>query len=96
MYRVAFGNVVIPLAALAVDLDALEADILLQQGLRQQGNGLADEAVQPLAGVIPADRQFFLEKPSFPEPIIGEISANVNAFCIDKRETITYNIKATA
>ena len=42
----------VPLGALAVDLDALEADILLQQGGGQQRQILCNKAVQPLAGVI--------------------------------------------
>ena len=46
------GETVIPLGALAVALDALEADVFLQKGIRQQRHRLAHKAVQPLAGVI--------------------------------------------
>ena len=38
--------------ARAVDLDALEADVLLRQRGGQQGNGLEQKAVEPLVGVI--------------------------------------------
>ena len=49
----------VPLGALAVHLDALETDVLLQQALRQQGHRFSHEAVQPLAGVVGVYPQFF-------------------------------------
>ena len=54
----------VPPGALAVELDALEADVLLQKSLRQQRHGLAHKAVQPLPGVVGADCQFLHYIPS--------------------------------
>ena len=48
----------VPLGALAVDLDALEADILLQQGRGQQRQIFGDKAVQPLSGVVFSNGKF--------------------------------------
>ena len=45
--------------ALAANLDAFDADVLLQQGFRQQGNGLGYKAVQTLACVIFPNSKFF-------------------------------------
>jgi hypothetical protein len=42
----------VPLAALAVALHPFDADILLHEGRRQQGQGLGQKAVQPLARVV--------------------------------------------
>ena len=42
----------VALGAGSVDLDALEADVLLRQRGGQQGNGLEQKAVEPLVGVI--------------------------------------------
>ena len=41
----------VALGAFAVQLDSLEADIFLRQRSRQQGNGLDQKAIEPLAGV---------------------------------------------
>ena len=49
---VALAQAVVALSAGSVDLDALEADVLLRQRGGQQGNGLAEKAVEPLIGVI--------------------------------------------
>ena len=59
LQHVAFVQVRIPFGALAVELDALEADVLLQQRFRQQGNGFPDKAVEPLAGVVFLYNQLF-------------------------------------
>ena len=45
----------VPLAALAVALHPLDADILLHKGRRQQGQSLGQKAVQPLARVVFSD-----------------------------------------
>ena len=55
LQRIAFAQTVVPLGARAVDLDALEADVLLRERGGQQGNGLEQKAVEPLAGVIFVD-----------------------------------------
>ena len=49
---VALAQAVVALGAGSVDLDALEADVLPRQRGGQQGNGLAEKAVEPLIGVI--------------------------------------------
>ena len=49
---VALAQAVVALGAGSVDLDALEADVLLRQRGGQQGNGLEQKAVEPLVGVI--------------------------------------------
>ena len=49
----------VPLGTAAVALDALDADVLLGQGSREQGNGLGQEPVQTLSGVVGADGKFF-------------------------------------
>ena len=46
------AQAVVSLGAGSVDLDALEADVLLRQRGGQQGNGLEQKAVEPLVGVI--------------------------------------------
>ena len=48
----------VPLGPLAVDLYPLDADILLGQGGGEQGQGLAQPAVQPLPGVVGSDGEF--------------------------------------
>ena len=52
MQHVPLLQALIPLGPASVDLDALEADVLLRQRGGQQGNGLAEKAVEPLIGVI--------------------------------------------
>ena len=42
----------IPLGGLPIDLDALEADILLQKTVRQQGNCFGYKAVETLSGIV--------------------------------------------
>ena len=59
MQRISGGQARIALGALAVELDALEADVFLRQRGREQGNGLGQKAVEPLPGVILGDREFF-------------------------------------
>ena len=49
---VALAQTAVSFGARAVDLDALEADVLLRQRGGQQGNGLEQKAVEPLVGVI--------------------------------------------
>ena len=49
---VALAQAVVALGAGSVDLDALEADVLLRQRGGQQGNGLEQKAVEPLVSVI--------------------------------------------
>ena len=49
---VALAQAVVALGAGSVDLDALEADVLLRQRGGQQGNGLEQKAVEPLISVI--------------------------------------------
>ena len=49
---VALAQTAVSFGAGSVDLDALEADVLLRQRGGQQGNGLAEKAVEPLIGVI--------------------------------------------
>ena len=58
LQHVALGQTVIPLRPRIVPLDALQADILLRQRRRQQGNGLGQKTVQPLPGVVFSDFQF--------------------------------------
>ena len=55
----------VPLGALAVDLDALEADIFLQQRRRQQRHGLGHKPVQPLARVVFAYGELFHKRIPF-------------------------------
>ena len=56
----------VPLRPGAIALDALDADIFLGQGGGQQGHGLGQEPIQPLAGIIGADGQFLhLPFPTF-------------------------------
>ena len=43
----------------AVTLDALDADIFLGQGSRQQGNRLRKKTIQSLTGIVGADGKFF-------------------------------------
>ena len=45
--------------AFAVELDALETDVFLQQRLRQQGNGFSDKSIEPLACVVAFDSKLF-------------------------------------
>ena len=52
LQNVPLRKTLIPHSPLAVHLDALEADVFLQQRRRQQGQGLAHEPIQPLAGVV--------------------------------------------
>ena len=52
MQRVAEGEPRVALRTLAVELDTLETDVLLQQRLRQQRHGLSHKAVKTLTGVI--------------------------------------------
>ena len=56
--HVALHQPVVPLGPLAVALDPLDADIFLCQGRREQGEGFAQPAVQPLARVVGADGKF--------------------------------------
>ena len=49
---VALAQAVVALGAGSVDLDALEADVLLRQRGGQQGNGLEQKAVETLVSVI--------------------------------------------
>jgi len=55
----------IPLRPLAVDLDPLQADVLLQQGRGEQRQVLGHKAVQPLSGVIFSNGKFPHEHPPF-------------------------------
>ena len=48
----------VPLGTLAVELHPLDADVLLGQGGREDGEGLAQPPVQSLAGVILPDGEF--------------------------------------
>ena len=57
LHHVALGQPLVPLGAAAVDLDALDADVLLQQCRRQQRQRLGHKAIQPRAGVIFPDDQ---------------------------------------
>ena len=57
LHHVALGQALVPLGSGAVDLDALDAYVLLQQRRRQQRQRLGHEAVQPCAGVIFPDGQ---------------------------------------
>ena len=68
----------VALGALAVALDALEADIFLQQRFRQQGNGFADEAVEPLTGVIFAYLDLFHVTHHLHATIIADFQRIVN------------------
>ena len=56
LQHVALVQTHVALGPFAVELDALEADVLLQQRFRQQRNGFSDKAVQPLTGVVFLDR----------------------------------------
>ena len=61
--RVAFG-------ALAVELDALEADVFLQQRFRQKRHGFAHKTVETLARVVVPDGKllhFNKKSPSNPQ-----------------------------
>ena len=50
--KVALHQPVVPLGALSVALDPLETDVLLGQGSGEEGQGLAQPAVQALPGVV--------------------------------------------
>ena len=58
LQHVPHRQALIPLAALPVALDALDADVFLQEGGGKQGQGLGHKAVQPLSCVVFADGQF--------------------------------------
>ena len=49
----------VPFGSRAVELDPLDADVLLGQRGRQQGNSLSQKPVQPLAGIVGGDGEFF-------------------------------------
>ena len=49
----------IPLRSSAIELDPLDADVLLGQRSRQQRNCLGKEAVQPLPGIIFSNGKLF-------------------------------------
>ena len=68
----------IALDALAAELNALETDVFLHQRLRQQGNGLSDEAVEPLAGVIFAYLDLFHSMYHLHATIIADFQRIVN------------------
>ena len=55
MQNVPFLQPLVPLGPGSVALDALEADVFLQQRRGQQGQTLGYEAVQPLPGVVFSD-----------------------------------------
>ena len=78
MQHVPLDQAHVALGGLAVALDALEADIFLQQQFRQQGNGLADEAVEPLAGVIFAYLDLFHVTHHLHATIIADFQRIVN------------------
>ena len=78
MQHVPLDEAHVALAALAVALDALEADIFLQQRFRQQGNGFADEAVEPLTGVIFAYLDLFHVTHHLHATIIADFQRIVN------------------
>ena len=59
MQQIALGEARVALGAFAVELHALEADVFLRQRGGQQGNGLGEEAVEPLARVVLCDLEFF-------------------------------------
>ena len=54
----------VPVNALAVALDPLDADVFLSQRGGEQGNCLGKKPVQPLAGIVGTDGKFF--HPRFP------------------------------
>ena len=62
---VALAQAVVAPGARPVALDALAADVLLGQGGGQQGNGLAQETVKPLPGVVFPHGQFLHAIASF-------------------------------
>ena len=64
LHQVSLIKAHVALAALAVDLDPLQADILLQQGRRQQGHRFCNETVQALPSVIFPDENLFQTVPS--------------------------------
>ena len=57
LHRVALGQPLVPLGPCAVDLDALDAYVFLQQRRRQQRQRLGHKAIQPRAGVVFPDDQ---------------------------------------
>lgn len=86
----------VPLGALPVDLHPLEADVLLGQGGGEEGEGLAQPAVQPLSGVVSSDGKFFHSSPAFRSffTIIPQKEKNKRkAFDID--EYFRYNVRCT-
>ena len=83
--RIALAEPGVPLGAASVVLDALLADVLLGQGGGQQGNGLAQEAVKPLPGVIFPDNQFFQGFAPFPKFTMRRNCKKVKFF-LEKRE----------
>ena len=78
----------VPLGALAVHLDALEADVFLQQALRQQGHRLGDETIQPLAGVVGIDTKFFHKKCPLSLSFFCSIQQKIS---LDKCKCFNYN-----
>ena len=57
LQHVALLQALVPLGAAAVDLHPLDADVLLRQRRRQQGQRLAQKPVQPRPGVVFSDGQ---------------------------------------
>ena len=58
LQHVARAELLIPLGARTVDLDALQANVLLRKRGGEQGNGLAEKTVEPLIFVIFSDVKF--------------------------------------
>ena len=59
LHQVSLPKPGVPLGPAAVDLDALEPDVLLTQGRRQQRYRFRNEPVQPLARVVFPDGKGF-------------------------------------
>ena len=53
--EIALAETLVPRGARAVDLDALDAHVLLRQRRGEQGDRLGEKAVEPLARVVFSD-----------------------------------------
>jgi hypothetical protein len=95
LYRVPDGQLIISFCAFAVDFYPLEAYIFLCERRREQRNGLAHKAVQPLARVVLPDRKFLQNDPLRNGRIkILSIVTISHEKTFDNRYLMHYNIKA--
>ena len=62
LYDVVLAEFPVTGKAFPVDFDPFQADVFLQKGRRKQRHGLADEAVEPLSGVVCSDCEFLHDR----------------------------------